>query len=205
MASRIVEVNVMDGYKINGGVGKPIIEDAMKAFIQQVEAYRAHYTSGVTVIRFDLALPAHMADNKDPAAETAMISEFFKKLKERLGYKVNGEIKKIIYAWVREVETRKKGHFHCYIGLPRRKVRAPGVVSSEAGEGNGKMGLIEEIWKSITDDGRVWYSKTHIITNAAKLQKAIYHISYLAKARGKTYAANAGHRNWGSSRLKPAA
>lgn len=205
MTSRLVEVDVMDGYDINGGKGKPIIEDAMKAFIYQVESYGTHYTSGTTIIRFDLALPEHMAGNKDPAAETELISAFFKKLKERLAYTTNGGIKKVIYAWVREVEKAKKGHFHCYIGLPYRQVRAPGVISSEAGKGNGTMGLIEEIWERICDGGRVWYSKTHRIQDEASCQKAIYHISYLAKVRGKTYAANAGHRNWGSSRLQPAA
>lgn len=205
MTSRLVEVDEMDGYDINGGKGKPIIEDAMKTFINQVESYGTHYTSGTTIIRFDLALPEHMADKKDPAAETELISAFFKKLKERLGYKVNGDIKKMIYAWVREVEKAKKGHFHCYIGLPHRVVRAPGVISSNTHVGNGTMGLIEEIWERLTDGGRVWYSKTHRIKDDASRQKAIYHISYLAKVRGKTYDANAGHRNWGSSRLKPAA
>jgi hypothetical protein len=205
MTSRLVEVDEMGGYDINGGKGKPIIEDAMKAFINQVESYGTHYTSGTTIIRFDLALPDHMADHKDPAAETELISAFFKKLKERLGYKTNGDIKKMIYAWVREVEKAKKGHFHCYIGLPHRQVRAPGVISSDTHAGNGTMGLIEEIWDRLTDGGRVWYSKTHRIKDDASRQKAIYHISYLAKVRGKTYAANAGHRNWGSSRLAPAA
>lgn len=205
MTSRLVEVDEMGGYDINGGKGKPIIEDAMKAFINQVESYGTHYTSGTTIIRFDLALPDHMADHKDPAAETELISAFFKKLKERLGYKTNGDIKKMIYAWVREVEKAKKGHFHCYIGLPHRQVRAPGVISSDTHAGNGTMGLIEEIWDRLTDGGRVWYSKTHRIKDDASRQKAIYHISYLAKVRGKTYAANAGHRNWGSSRLTPAA
>lgn len=205
MTSRLVEVDEMGGYDINGGKGKPIIEDAMKAFINQVESYGTHYTSGTTIIRFDLALPDHMADHKDPAAETELISAFFKKLKERLGYKTNGDIKKMIYAWVREVEKAKKGHFHCYIGLPHRQIRAPGVISSDTHAGNGTMGLIEEIWDRLTDGGRVWYSKTHRIKDDASRQKAIYHISYLAKVRGKTYAANAGHRNWGSSRLTPAA
>jgi hypothetical protein len=205
MTSRLVEVDEMGGYDINGGKGKPIIEDAMKAFINQVESYGTHYTSGTTIIRFDLALPDNMADHKDPAAETELISAFFKKLKERLGYKTNGDIKKMIYAWVREVEKAKKGHFHCYIGLPHRQVRAPGVISSDTHAGNGTMGLIEEIWDRLTDGGRVWYSKTHRIKDDASRQKAIYHISYLAKVRGKTYAANAGHRNWGSSRLAPAA
>jgi hypothetical protein len=205
MTSRLVEVDEMDGYDINGGKGKPIIEDAMKAFIHQVESYGTHYTSGTTIIRFDLALPDHMADHKDPAAETALISAFFKKLKERLGYKANAGVTKMIYAWVREVEKAKKGHFHCYIGVPYRQIRAPGVVSSDTHAGSGTMGLIEEIWERLTDGGRVWYSKTHKIKDNASRQKAIYHISYLAKVRGKTYAANAGHRNWGSSRLKPAA
>ncbi|WP_156385789.1 MULTISPECIES: hypothetical protein, partial [unclassified Pseudomonas] len=70
MASRLVEVEEMGGYEINGGKGKAIIEDAMKAFIHQVESYATHYTSGTTIIRFDLALPEHMADKPDPAAET---------------------------------------------------------------------------------------------------------------------------------------
>ena len=205
MTSRLIEVDVMAGYDINSGKGKPIIEDAMKAIIGQIVSYSQHYTSGTTIIRFDLALPDHMATNKDPAIETQMISEFFKKLKERLGYKVHGAIKKMIYAWTREVETAKKCHFHCYIGLPYRKKRAPGTVATENREGNGVLGLIAEIWERITDGGRVWHSKTHRVKDDASLQKAIYHVSYLAKVRGKTYAANAGHRNWGSSRLKLAA
>lgn len=204
MASRLVEVEEMDGYEINGGKGKAIIEDAMKAFIHQVESYATHYTSGTTIIRFDLALPEHMADNPDPAVETELISAFFKKLKERLGYKVNNAVKKIIYAWVREVETAKKGHFHCYIGLPFRQVRSPGLLSTETTPGNGTLGLIEDIWKRLADGGRVWHAKTHRIKNDASRRKAIFHISYLAKVRGKTYSANAGHRNWGSSRLTPA-
>lgn len=205
MTSRLIEVDVMDGYDINSGKGKPIIEDAMRAVIEQIESYGTHYTSGTTIIRFDLALPEHMADHKDPAAETELISAFFKKLKERLGYKANGGIKKIIYAWTREVEKAKKGHFHCYIGLPYRKKRAPGLISTKHREGNGVLGLIDDIWERLTDGGRVWHSKTHRIKDEASRQKAIYHVSYLVKVRGKTYAANAGHRNWGSSRLKPAA
>lgn len=203
MTSRTITSQNLKGYKINCAASMPIIEDALLAFIGQIEAYDTHYTSGTTLIRFDLSLPEHMAIKPDAGSETALIAAFFKKLKERLGYKVNGGVRKFIYGWVREVEKRKKGHFHCFIGVPLRLIRVPGKISNDLEKGVGTMGLIEGIWQRLCDGGRVWYVKTHKVVDEASCADAIYHVSYMAKLRGKSYSNNAGHRNWASSRLKP--
>lgn len=196
MVSRIINQSEYRGYLVNSSSTRPLIEDAIARYIEQLEALKSHY-SEIYVIRFDLAFP----DNQEwtPEEETESISGFFKKVRERLLSKKNGSIKKWVYGWAREHETAKKGHFHCFIAFPYRKVRTPGVGTSEVRE--GKMGLFDELWKQINQGGRVHLVKAHRVKDEASLGRAIYHISYLAKVRGKTYGKDAGHRNWDASRL----
>jgi hypothetical protein len=56
MASRFINQSTFLGYNVNSPKGMPLIEDAMAAYVGQLENLMSYYSS-VFFVRFDLAFP----------------------------------------------------------------------------------------------------------------------------------------------------
>ncbi|WP_432463856.1 YagK/YfjJ domain-containing protein [Agarivorans sp. QJM3NY_33] len=154
----------------------------LKTMIGQALAMLTYYKR-VTVIRFDLHQPINTANSK-------RITQFNRRLKKRLATKYG--VKKVGFAWCREQEKAKAQHYHFVLMLDGRLVR----------EAWGVNMLVSEVWQQM--GGACWFPNRHynlIRGELAELSKAVYHISYLTKARGKGYR-SAQSKDYGASRLK---
>lgn len=198
MASRFINQSTFLGYNVNSPKGMPLIEDAMAAYVGQLENLMSYYSS-VFFVRFDLAFPE--GREWQPREETANVGQLFQRLRMALKTEKHGQICRWVYGWTREHESAKKGHVHCFVAIPYRFVRSAGLSSEDVA--TGLIGLVGKLWADINGEfTRVHISGTRKLIDAHSLGKAIYHVSYLAKTRSKVYGKNTGHRNWAASRLK---
>jgi hypothetical protein len=158
----------------------------MKGILDQVEAMLSHHNK-VFLLRFDL----HQHNYSNTSDH---VSRFFKSLSEHLRHKY--KLKRFSYVWVREQEKAKQQHYHCFILLDGNKVQQSAYILKKA----------KDDWEFYFDGYLCWPPKRcyHRLTrdDHASTQEAIYHISYLAKGRGKGYKP-AQAKNFGRSRIKP--
>lgn len=154
----------------------------MKGILDQVEAMLSHHNK-VLLIRFDLRQPTPK-DNSEHVSK--FISRLSKHIKQK--YKLN----RFGYAWARELEKAKKQHYHCFILLDGNKVQHSHHV----------MDAAKKYWE-VYYSGSLHWVNYHRLTrdDHTALQNAIYHISYLAKGRGKGYKP-AQAKNFGRSRIR---
>lgn len=157
----------------------------LKRMNQQLAAMLT-YHSKVVIIRVDLHLHEYSPNNK-------LMSQFMQKFIKRAkrGFKV----KRIGYAWVRELEKAKAQHYHLVLMLDGNEIQTGYKVNK----------LCSEIWEG-------WgQPKTPYIQNCAHMVKrddketynaAFYRMSYLAKPRGKGYRAPAAN-DYFTSQIKP--
>ena len=174
-------------WSINAGYSKAgyplaIYTKPMKAIINQLNAMTRQY-SRVLVIRFDLHLEKHTDNNEQ-------LSKFIKLLFNRLRakYKLND----IGYAWCREHERSKQQHYHMAIFVEGRKVRTP----------HNMWDMIQDAWWFVR--GGYMAMVPYRMVNRDDFQSrqdAIYHLSYLAKTRGKGYRLSQT-KDYSNSRLK---
>jgi hypothetical protein len=160
--------------------GSGLRTDILQALLSQLDAMlNAH--SKVFVFRFDLSI--HYATDTNFRI-TAFNRSLFKWIKRHYG------CQRIAYCWVREQEAAKNQHYHYALMLDGHKVRSPYRIQQ----------WIEKIWEHY---GRPHYSKYHNLSrgNAKAIREASYHVSYLAKPRGKGYKP-VQTKNYGASRLK---
>jgi hypothetical protein len=157
--------------------------DIMNCLIDQLVAMVSRHNK-VFLFRFDLRLRTETPNNK-------IMSDFNRRLFRRI--KRHYATNEVGFAWVREKEKAKSQHYHCALMLDGNKIQLPQRVQS----------WITEIWTSL-DGYRPHWSAYHNIrrNDSETVQKAMYHISYLAKPRGKGYGA-LHTKDYNSSRLKP--
>lgn len=163
-----------------------IYTEMAKRMIGQIDAMLSHF-SKIHIVRFDLRQPDYTPDN-------TRISQFNSLLHSRL--KARYQLTRIGFFWVREQERAKHQHYHCTLILDGHKIKHPHHV----------LELASELWAFL--DGHLWRPKNCYYNvqrdDHAKLQAAIWRISYLAKGRGKGYKP-AQTKNYSTSRIKPRA
>ena len=198
---RIVKSKQLNGFVININPDKNqfCYEEILNSTFDQLYAMLERY-SVVFVLRFDLH--SSLPNNKN-------VSKFFKAVRESLCTRSKNELpyknhKAIAYQWVKEVEKSKKAHYHCWIALAGRKVNRPGLIGANS---CGLLKLVEDYWKATDPEGTVGAIPKHFghrvyRGDIASLGDCIYHLSYLAKNRGKQYGKGGDEKNHGSSRLK---
>ena len=141
----------------------------MKRMLDQIHAMFSHHNK-LNIIRFDL----HQSLNTDNSDH---VSLFFKRLVAAL--KQKHKIKRVGYAWARETENVKNQHYHCILILDGNVIQHPHHIFTQA-----------KLYWEVYHDGYLCWPPERCFYNVrrgdrSELQKAIYHISYLAKARGK--------------------
>ena len=139
--------------------------------------------SKVFVYRFDIRVACYTEDNK-------IISDLVRRLKKRI--KVHYRTADMSYCWVREQERSKHQHYHLVFLLYGRKVRYP-----------YKLNKWIAAYSEFFDLKPHWAGYHNVRRDQAdyevKAQEACYHISYLAKSRGKGYR-SAYTQDFGTSR-----
>jgi hypothetical protein len=194
----------LQGYKINTGPNKSIYPAILIPALEQIDAMLSHHNK-VYLLRFDLHLPNTDTPISD-AEGKALISAFFKSIKEKLSTKKEGSLARVAYQWAFEVEKAKKGHYHCWIAVDGNKKQKPGSIKDKS----GLIGLVTREWQKISS-GTVRLAGEHQEDKGHKLRRGdekakdncIRHISYLAKVRSKGYGGERkGSSNYGTSRLK---
>jgi hypothetical protein len=163
--------------KPNGWMPKP-----MKALGERFcDVLEQH--SQILIVRFDLHVPQYTEDN-------AQISEFMAKLNYWIKSHYKG-VNEVRYVWVREHEKAKQQHYHVVLMLNGNKIRNPYYIHEKG----------KEFWSSLR--GTSYHiSKHHHFhrDDHDSICEAFYHISYLAKARGKGYKPH-HTKNYAANRL----
>jgi hypothetical protein len=143
----------------------------MKGILDQVEAMLSHHNK-VFLLRFDLHQPSYTDNSEHVSRFIRSFSEHIKKY-----YKLS----RFGYVWAREQEKAKQQHYHCFILLDGNKVQESGYILKAA----------KKYWELYFDGYLCWPSERcyHNLkrNDHEAIQAAIYHISYLAKGRGKGY------------------
>jgi hypothetical protein len=152
----------------------------------QLEAMLSHHNK-VLLIRFDLRQPEYTDTSE-------AVTKLFQRLNDYL--KPKYKLKRIAYTWSREVEKKKNQHYHCFLLVDGNKFKSSYKI----------MERIRWYWEVLHDGSIHWPSPRcyYLLTRHDRntMQDAIYHISYLAKGRGKGYKPKQA-KNYGASRLKP--
>jgi len=158
----------------------------MKEILEQIEAMLTYHNK-VFLLRFDLRQAEYLERSQH-------VSKFFEKLSKRMKSKYG--LKRVGYFWVRELEKAKHQHYHCFILLDGNKVQSPYYITE----------IARQYWEVHFDGSLSWPSNRSYYQltrgNHDLLQEAIYHVSYLAKGRGKGYKP-AQSKNFGRSRIRP--
>jgi hypothetical protein len=157
---------------------------AIKKVINQVDAMLSHH-SKVLLIRFDLHLYEYTDDN-------SLITIFNRRLHKWLKRKYN--LKRVGFAWAREMEISKHQHYHYVLMVDGHKVNYPSDI----------LFKIKEIWDYHM--GNFEYTPENCFYNLKRndhqsTQDAIWRISYIVKGRGKGYKPDQT-KNYGTSRIK---
>ena len=155
-------------YRVNSNNRKNLRTDILKPLIDSLELMLAKYCR-VHILRFDLHLTEFTSDNR-------IMSTLQRRLFRRVRTKY--KVQNIGFVWVREKEKAKAQHYHCAIYLNGNKIRHPGLIQH----------WIKEIWSQLEGSSNHWAGYHNINRGDMEaIQNAIYHISYLAKTRGKGY------------------
>jgi hypothetical protein len=165
-------------YKFNGikwpvmGIGGIDTRNLNRIF-QQVDVMLYKY-SRIFILRFDLRPVEHSPNNDQ-------MGVFRRRLLKRLEAKYNIATSDMAFCWCREQEKAKGQHYHWFLIVDGKKIRSM-VPSAGIGE------LIIDIYNKL--DGSVHLAGYHNVNRSDidKQKKALYHLSYLAKTRGKGYA-----------------
>ncbi|MBR9727509.1 inovirus-type Gp2 protein [Shewanella intestini] len=161
--------------------------DILKAILGELDEMLCRHRK-VFVWRFDLHLPYPTDDNK-------LITDFNRRLRKRVERLYDSEY---CYAWVREHEKAKSQHYHFALILNGSKVNHYHQLAE----------WVRDIWEYhgsvfIGDaGGRHSGCDYHNLErdNHQAIDAASYHISYMAKPRGKGYRPKQT-KDFGSSRL----
>jgi len=155
-------------YRINANINMGVREDILRPIIDTLQEMLLRYCR-VHILRFDLHVPEFMPDNKIMSTFQRML---FKRIRRHY------DIKPIGFIWVREQEKAKSQHYHCAIYLDGNKIRHPGLVQD----------WIAMIWEHLDGSSRHWSGYHNLRrADAEAIDEAVFHLSYLAKTRGKGF------------------
>jgi len=177
------------GWRVNAkgsGLLTHILRPMLTLFASMLDSH-----SKVFVYRFDLRIPEHTADNK-------VISDFLRRLKKRI--KAHYKTGDVAYFWVREQERAKRQHYHVALILDGHKVRHPYQI-------NLWIHDYSDIFDLTPHYSSYWNVRRDRADFESKKADACYHISYLAKSRGKgsrpPQTKDFGHSRFRSKQLRP--
>lgn len=153
--------------------------DTLRAMLGQFDTMLSFHRK-VFVFRFDLHLFYGRETN-------TLITNFNRRLFKRIKRHYKS---RIAFTWVREQEKAKQQHYHYVLLLDGSKVNSPFQIQQWITDIWGDYGTC--FWAGYKDVERKYEES---------IQQASYHISYLAKPRGKGYRP-AQTKDYGSSRLK---
>ena len=156
--------------------------DIMKTLCERFEDVLEQH-SQILIVRFDLHVPQYTEDN-------AQISEFMAKLNYWIKSHYKG-VNEVRYVWVRELEKAKRQHYHVVLMLNGNKIRNPHYIHMKG----------QKIWTGLKGTTYRFVEKFHHFhrDDHDSACEAFYHISYLAKARGKGYKPH-HTKNYGANR-----
>lgn len=138
--------------------------------------------SQILIVRFDLHVNQYTEDN-------AQISEFMTKLNYWIKSQYTG-VNEVRYVWVREHEKSKQQHYHVVLMLNGNKIKNPYYIHEQG----------KQIWANLRGTSYHISKHHHFHRNDHdSICGAFYHISYLAKARGKGYKPH-HTKNYGANR-----
>jgi hypothetical protein len=155
--------------------------------------------SKVFVLRFDLRFPDDMKATDDSKVLSIFLRRLRKQIKAHYGNMSIG------YSWCREQERAKHQHYHLVLMLNGHKVQSAKWLCSR----------IRKIWSDVAGGTPHWSRYYRVnreqfkqcqsgLDNTDKINsvnRAVFHISYLFKGRGKGYQPKTSH-SYGHSRLK---
>ncbi|MDC2888515.1 YagK/YfjJ domain-containing protein [Psychrosphaera algicola] len=118
--------------------------------------------------------------------DNSIFSNFIKRLKKRLEFHYGST--DFGYVWVRECSNNGNIHYHLVWMIDGDLARTPHYIHTQ----------MEEAWAST--NGYFSYSKYHFIDCRESLENALYHGSYITKARTKGVRPDQT-KDYGSSRL----
>jgi hypothetical protein len=152
--------------------------DILKRILEQLNNEISQHRK-LFIFRFDLSVLDYTERNE-------LMAVFFRRLSRRVFVYYETDME---YFWVRELEKSKQQHYHCYIILNGSKVNNPYYIQE----------WIKQIWDLY---GRCFWSAYHNLNrkDSIKRQEVTYHLSYLAKVRGKGYRSTQT-KDYGHSRI----
>lgn len=142
----------------------------------------------VVVARIDFHQPHYTANNSHL---NGVLQTFSNYVKRHYG------VSRVGYCWVREQERAKAQHYHLALMFDGNRIKHPRKLLEHIGEK----------WAFYTDGTfHIPKAPIHRLTrdNGEAISKAVYHLSYLAKGRGKGYKPPKT-RDFSTSQLKPKA
>ena len=163
--------------------GSGLMVNSIKSVISQVDAMLSHHNK-IHIIRFDMRLYGYTENND-------LITTFNRRLHKWLKRKYN--LKRIGFAWCRELETAKQQHYHYALMIDGHKVNYPYEVTIKIKE------ICQQLDISEYFPDKCYYNIHRSCQNS--IQAAIWRISYLAKSRVKGCKAEQT-KNYGTSRVK---
>lgn len=152
-------------YKVNARKSG-IYTSLLHKIIEQLDVCLDLYKR-VLVVRFDLHQREYTENNE---RMTQFKKRLFKRLEKRY------ETKNIGYVWVREHEKAKSQHYHWAIWIDGDKVRHSQKI----------LELAKMVWNDMSGHVPTIKNPYYFIDNSEQRVQAIYRLSYLAKARGKS-------------------
>lgn len=156
---------------------------------REIDAMLSHHDK-VFIYRFDVRIYTSSQTNE-------VISNFRKSYAERVRryYKT----KNVAYVWCREVEKKKKQHYHFAVIVDGNKTWVAGALLAMAEE----VAAIQDLSIGYCDNPSYLVRRSDLTKgDYSTYNDAFYRLSYLAKERGKTIKAERAN-SYQTSRIKP--
>lgn len=163
--------------------------EPLQRFKREIDAMLSHHCK-VFVLRFDVRVHTYTPTN-------TVITDFRKSYAERV--KRYYKTKNVAYVWCREVEKKKKQHYHFAVIVDGNEAWVAGALLAMAEE----VAAIQDLSIGYCDNPSYLIKRTDLAKGDYNTYNdAFYRLSYLAKERGKTIKAERAN-SYQTSRIKP--
>lgn len=213
------QINLGSGKKDYSDSYREIIEKLILNLENSLEYFSSVYIVRFDLMFNDLASSVERPASKDVGSQIAInwfcanVKRYLLKIVKKTRDKCQQQLRNhnaVCLNWVREYSRNKGFHYHCYIILDANKLCVIGESSDTI---SSLKSLIEHYWskaviKAAKEQGCIANPcihinsgnkrATYIIRNKSKdrgskdIQRAVYHLSYLAKVRSKLYHSEQG-------------
>jgi hypothetical protein len=163
--------------------------EPLQRFKREIDAMLSHHCK-IFILRFDVRIYTNSQTNE-------VISNFRKSYAERV--KRYYKTKNVAYVWCREVEKKKKQHYHFAVIVDGNEAWVAGALLAMAEE----VAAIQDLSIGYCDNPSYLIKRTDLAKgDYSTYNDAFYRLSYLAKERGKTIKAERAN-SYQTSRIKP--